>query len=330
MMSRPRFKGGPVIAPIQKNGSDMLLETHIQNFLVAKGGKSPKTVLFYQVPLYQYRDSVGPQFWPPTPASIDAFLIAGKQRGLKESTVRGYWKALKTWLDWLHKRGKLARNPIDFVERPPAPKLLPRAPQQADLQKFFDYLRDAAKLGHWLDVRALALWSLALDTGLRVSELAALTMNDIPKDDRRAVFVRSQKTYQDRVVFLSKRTARSINRWLKVRATLPLPPGLDALFVSLHRNSDLPSQWRGLTTWGMRQDLAHCCLRAGIAHLTPHAMRHGYAVYTLRNGGNISDIQRQLGHSNVATTSRYLMVNDDGRGARHDAHSPFANLGGDK
>lgn len=328
-MSRPRFGGGPALAPIYKNGNDMLLETHIQNFLVAKSSKAYKTLLFYQVPLYQYRDSVGPQFWPPTPESINAFLAAAQKRGLKESSVRGYYKALKTWLDWLHKRGKLTSNPIALVERPPAPKLLPRVPQQIDLQKLFNYLRDAAKGGHWLDVRGLALWSLALDTGLRVSELAALTISDLPKDDRRVFFIKGQKTHQDRIVFFSKRTARSINRWLKARAGLPLPPGLDALFVSLHGRTNQPSPWRALTPWGMRQDLTHCCLKASIDPLNPHTMRHGYAVYTLRNGGNISDIQRQLGHSNVATTSRYLMVDDSGRGERHDQHSPFGNRGGD-
>lgn len=322
-MSRPRFEGGPVIAPIHTNGKDMLLETHIQNFLVAKSSRAPKTILFYQTTLYQYRDSVGPQFWPPTAESINAFLHDTKKRGLKESSVRGYYKALKTWLDWLYKRQKLASNPIDFVEIPPAPKLLPRVPQQQDLQKFFDYLKTAAKLGQWLDVRALSMWSLALDTGLRVSELAALTIQDIPKDDSRAIFVKGQKTHTDRVVFLSKRTAKSIKRWLKVRSTLPLPPGLNALFVSLHRNSDLPSKWRSLTTWGMRQDLAVYCRRAGIAHLSPHQFRHGYAVYALRSGGNISDVQRQLGHSNIATTSVYLRVDDTGRGERHDKHSPF-------
>lgn len=320
-MGRPRFGA---IAPQNVNP---LLEQHIEIFLTAKASaKSYKTYYFYLTGLYRYRD-FAPALWPPTPESIEAYLFSLKERGLKESSIRAYYKAVKIWCTWLVKRGKLASNPFDQVERPAAPKLLPRVPKEPALRRFFDYLRASAHMGDWLNVRALALWSLAFDTGLRVSELAALTVADVP-DDGRAALVRGGKTHTDRMVFFSPDVAVALSRWIRIRATLPLPPGLDALFVSLHRSSKLPSKWRGFTTWGMRQDLkAHCC-KADVPHLQPHSLRHGYAVFALRNGSNISDIQRQLGHTNIATTSRYLMCDDTGRSERHDAHSPFANLGG--
>lgn len=296
------------------------IDRAIADFLAAKAGKSPKTVLYYQTPLNQFRAYIG-YLWPPTPESIDAFLLACKQRGLKESSVEGYYKALKIWLTWLHKRGKLASNPIELAERPPAPKLLPRAPRLQELEKLFDYLENVADKGrgHWLDVRALALWSLALDTGLRVGELAALTVKDIfVEKGHRTALVKGGKTHQDRVVVFHKTTARDVKRWLKVRSALPM---LDALFVSHTRG-----KWDALTTWGMRQDLAEHCQRAGIAHLTPHQFRSGYAVYSIRNGADLLDVQRQLGHSNIATTSRYLRVDDTGRAERHDVSSPRGKL----
>lgn len=295
----------------------------IQEFLSAKAGKSPKTILYYKTPLHQFRAQAGPHF-PPTPESIDAFLIGCKDRGLKESSVEGYYKALKIWLTWLFKRGKLASNPIDLVERPPSPRLLPRAPRRTELQTLFSYLEAVADKGrgHWLDVRALALWSLALDTGLRVSELSALHIQDVTIDKgHRTALIRGSKTHQDRIVVFSKPTARDVKRWLKARAGLPLPPTLNALFVSHTRG-----KWGSLTTWGMRQDLAEHCLRAGIGHLTPHQFRSGYAVQSIRNGADLLDVQRQLGHSNIATTSRYLRVDDTGRAERHDTSSPRGRL----
>lgn len=306
------------------------IDRAITDFLQAKSGKSPKTVLYYQTPLNQFRSFTG-YLWPPTPESIDAFLYNCKQRGLKESSVEGYYKALKIWLTWLYKRGKLASNPIELAERPPAPKLLPRAPRLQELEKLFDYLEAVADKGrgHWLDVRALALWSLALDTGLRVGELAALSVKDIFIDEvarrgqkgHRSALVKGGKTHTERVVVFHKRTARDIRRWLKVRTGLPFPPTLNALFVSHTRG-----KWDALTTWGMRQDLAEHCQRAGITHLTPHQFRSGYAVYSIRNGADLLDVQRQLGHSNIATTSRYLRVDDTGRAERHDVSSPRGKL----
>lgn len=300
------------------------IDRAIQDFLRAKAGKSPKTILFYQTPLYQFSAYIGPHLWPPTPESIDAFLLDAKQRGLKESSVEGYYKALKIWLTWLYKRGKLATNPIDLAEKPPTPKLLPRAPRLQELQKLFDYLEAAADKGRgkWLDVRSLALWSLALDTGLRVGELAALTIRDIfVEKGQRTALVKGGKTHQDRIVVFHRATAKDVKRWLKVRSALPLPPALDALFVAKPRGV-----WAGLTTWGMRQDLADCCQRAGVAHLTPHQFRSGYAVQAIRNGADLLDVQRQLGHSSIATTSRYLRVDDEGRSQRHDVSSPRGKL----
>lgn len=305
-----------------------LLAQHIEIFLTAKANtKSRGTVDYYSTPLYIYSD-FAPEIWPPTPESIEAFIYAGKKRGLTETSVRGYYKALKVWLAWLVKRGKLEVNPIDLVERPVAPKLLPRVPKEPDLRRLFDCLRASAHMGEWLNVRALALWSLAFDTGLRVGELEALTIADVQNDGRSAS-VRGGKTHTDRVVFFSESVSVALWRWLSIRASLPLPPGLDALFVSLHQSSEMPSKWRAFPADGMRADLAAQCIKAGIPHLTPHTLRHGYAVFALRGGANISDIQRQLGHSNIATTSRYLMVDDTGRSERHDNHSPFANLGGE-
>ena len=301
-----------------------LPSTHfVHDFLTAKAPHAPKTILFYQTPLVQFSAHLG-DAWPPTPESINSFLLTCKQRGLKESSIDAYYRAIKIWLAWLVKRGHLDRSPIDLAEKPPRPRLLPRAPRRTDLQKLFVYLEATADKGRgdWLDVRALALWSLALDTGLRVSELAALTIKDIfIEKGYRSAFVRGDKTHSNRIVVFHRTTAKDVKRWLKALARLPIPPGVDSLFVAYCRG-----KWGGLTTWGMRQELGELCRRAGVPHLTPHQFRNAYAVYSLRNRADLLDIQRQMGHSNIATTGRYLLVDDEGRSERHDSSSPRGKL----
>lgn len=300
------------------------LNRAIADFLQAKAGKAPKTVKFYENALYQFRKHVGAHSWPPTATAIDSFLIDCKLRGLRETTIDDYYRALRSWLNWLYKRGKIDANPIDLAERPPRPRPLPRAPNKETLKILFENLETLAAKGkgHWQDVRSLALWSLALDTGLRVGELSALAIHDLTLEKkRRSAFVRGAKTHEDRIVVFHKITAKDVKRWMKVRGSLNLPAGFDALFISDHHG-----QWQALTDSGMRQDLKERCLKLGIPHLTPHRFRNAYAVYAIRNRQNLLDVQRQMGHRHLSTTQRYTLVDDEGRASRHDEHSPRGKL----
>lgn len=309
------------------------LERAVADFLEAKSGKSPKTLQGYKSILYQFKaHSAG---WPPTPEAIDSFLNAAKARGLKATTIDDYYRSLKTWLSWLHKRGWLESNPIELAERPPRPHLIPRAPHRDNLRRLFNVLEMAALkgAGSWADIRDLAIFSLAYDTGLRVGELAALKVSDITiEKKRRHAFIPGRKTYNDRTVVFHKVTGKDVSRWLAARAKLPLssnpassfgpklgPPGLrmDALFVSEHRG-----KWRPFTDWGIRQALDRWCDAADIPHMSPHMLRHGYAVGVLRNRGDLLDIQKQLGHKHITTTARYTQVEDEGRQKRHKKRSP--------
>jgi integrase/recombinase XerC len=317
MVTKPDLQ---LVRPTPVNSLDFF----IQEFLNAKAGKAQKTVEFYRSVLHLFRDFSGPYCWPPTPEAIDAFLNDAKQRGLKETTLNDYYIALRIWLTWLHKRGKLETNPIALAERPPRPKPLPRAPRREPLQKFFAYLETVADKGrgHWLDVRSLALWSLALDTGLRVGELAALKIADVTiEKKRRSLFIPGRKTHRDRIVVFHKTTGKDISRWLKVRAKLALPRNLNALFVSEHHGN-----WGALTESGMRQDLEERCLKLGLPHLTPNQFRNAYAVYAIRNRADLLDVQKQMGHTSITTTARYTLVDDEGRQGRHNKKSPRGKL----
>jgi site-specific recombinase XerD len=141
----------------------------IQDFLHAKATKAPKTVQFYELGLRLYREHVG-LHWPPTDSSINSFLAECKSRGCKDGTLHAYYRALKTWCNWLYKRGKIEENPISLVEEPPRGKKLPRAPRAADIEKLFEALEAAAVLGKWNHIRDLAIFGLMYETGIRVNE----------------------------------------------------------------------------------------------------------------------------------------------------------------
>lgn len=300
------------------------LDYYIGLFLEAKAARAPKTIKSYAGTLRQFRAYIGPRAWPITPEHIDSYIADCKRRRLKVSTIDTYYNILRIWLGWLTKRGKIETNPAALAEKPPHAKSLPRAPQIEHLQVFFQKLEAAANKGkgHWLDVRALAFWSLVLDTGLRIGEVTALQVGDITiEKKRRFAFIVGGKTNQDRVVYFDKKASKDIKRWLRVRGKLPIPASLTALFVSYIRG-----KWQALTSWGARQALSRRCKEWKLDHLRPHDFRHAYATYALRRGANRLDVQRQLGHAHMTTTERYVQIDETGRQKRHRKHSPRGKL----
>ena len=292
----------------------------IEDFLHAKATRAAKTIAFYELGLRLYADHVG-EHWPPSESSINSFLADCKSRGCSDGTLHCYYRALRAWLNWLHKRGKVESNPIHLVDEPPKTRQLPRAPKAKHLQSLFETLELAARLGKWTHIRDLALFGLMYDTGSRVSEIAKLEMPDLTVPHRTAT-IREAKTHEDRTVYFEDRTAEDLQRWIKLRESL-VPPNLTAVFTSKHRQHHGAGQ---LSPDGIRRALRGWCARARVPRITPHQLRHAYAIHTLRAGGDILDVQKQLGHRDISTTMTYLRVADAGRQQRHAKHSPRKNL----
>jgi integrase/recombinase XerC len=288
------------------------------DFLFSKATRADKTRQFYELALRLYVNHVG-HHWPPSDSSINSFLADCKARGCKDGTLHAYYRAIRAWCNWLHQREKIEENPIRLVTEPPRGKALPRAPRASDLQALFECLGIMSRFGKWTRVRDLALFSFLYDTGARVGEASALEMPDLTVHYKTAC-IRGTKTDNDRVVVFEDRTAEELKSWLTARQRIA-PTELEAVFVSRHRGNTGP-----LTPDGMRRSLRGWCEQAKIPRITPHDLRHAYAIHALRAGGDILDVQRQLGHTNLATTQRYLRVVDAGRTQRHARHSPRRNL----
>lgn len=259
--------------------------------------------------------------WPPRVEDINNFIAwLYDEKNLADGGVWGHYRALHAWLGWLHRHGKLKRNPMSRIEPPPKNNLLPRAPQPEDVQTFFHAIATYPHRHDWLAIRDLAMFGLLLETGMRAgSELAALTMARFDLVHRTALLT-DTKTRSDRmVVFNNNRLADWLAAWLAVRRQLKLPAGLDALFVVHHQQAT----WRAIDITGIRAARLKYCRRADIPLFRLHDLRHAYAIFALRGGLDLLDVQAQLGHKSLQTTMRYTVVADTGRGRRQGCHSPL-------
>ncbi len=145
-------------------------------------------------------------------------------------------------------------------------------------------------------VRDTAILVILVDTGLRVSELCELRMQDYERKQGRLI-VEHGKGDKQRVVFLGNAAQRALWKYLTARGEKADPEPLIA------SQSGYP-----LDGPGVRKLILRCGQRAGVAGATPHRFRHTFAINYLRNGGNLLALQAMLGHSSLEMVKRYARL----------------------
>ena len=152
-------------------------------------------------------------------------------------------------------------------------------------------------------LRNRAILELLFSTGLRVSELCALT-NDI--DFSQGEFSIRGKGGKIRVVFVSEEARETIKKYLKLRKDMS-----DALFVQIGSELRDTGDVKPLARRSIERIVKQCAVKAGISRkVTPHVIRHCFATDLLSNGADIRSVQMMLGHANIATTQIYTHVTD--------------------
>lgn len=309
---------------------DPKLQQAIAAFLAAKGLKRPKTQERYEATLRYFGEYLVktnlPQ-WPEEPEewadNVNAFLAAEKARKLADQTLLGYYRDLTCFLRWIRRRKKIVGDIselMEMIEKPSKSRPLPKVIREDEAARLIAILDEAAH-ERWLNLRDRALIILALDSGIRIGELAAMTLDKLdPK--HRTIKATETKGNADRTIVFSEQAAGPLNEWLKKREELNPPDQVQAIFLSDYRKQGL----RSLTDSGMRQALDRWTRRAGIEQFNFHRLRHSYAVYSLRAQVDLLDIQKQMGHASIATTAIYTRVDDAGRQDRHNLRNPLAYL----
>lgn len=222
---------------------------------------------------------------------------------IKKNTQNYHLIALRTFLKYLIK------NDVKTLE-PEKIELAKQAPRQvdflegSDLEKILEApLRD--KKYSLADLRDKALLETLFSTGLRVSELAKLKVEDINLN--KPEFTVRGKGSKVRLVFLSENSRHWIKKYLSER-TDPNP----YLFISHGKiNPRLNGDDKPITPRSIERLVSRYARLAGIMKkVTPHTLRHSYATDLLMNGADIRSVQAMLGHASITTTQVYTHITD--------------------
>lgn len=217
---------------------------------------------------------------------------------MKRRTQNYYLIALRAFLKFLRKRGIESLSP-ERIELAKVPERSLDLITAAELKR----LREAPDRKTVEGKRDSAIIELFFSTGLRVSELCNLSIDDV--DLTRDEFSVRGKGDKVRVVFLSEAAKAAVREYLAVRKDMD-----DALFVRYGHKEHVGKD-RRLIPRGVQRLLKHYAAKAGITRkLTPHVLRHSFATDLLSNGADLRSVQALLGHAHIATTQVYTHVTD--------------------
>ncbi len=222
-------------------------------------------------------------------------------------------RTIKAFGTWIAAELDLPANPVRTVPIPRVPDQLVPSLRDHEIARLVQGATESRQ-----PQRDLALVLLMIDTGMRLSEVAGLSVADVDLIEGRCRVM--GKGSRERVVPIGRRTRKALRGWLSARR--PGPVATSPLFTGT-RGSRLSAR-------GIHQLVHRLASRAGIeTRCSPHILRHSFARAFLTNGGDVFSLQRILGHSprSIQVTRRYVELLDEDLRAVHREASPVDRLG---
>ncbi|QBG46685.1 site-specific tyrosine recombinase XerD [Verrucomicrobia bacterium S94] len=239
-------------------------------------------------------------------------LMAMKAKGMSTNSISRHLVSIKVFFRYLQQEGLLDKNITDTMDSPRLWKILPDTLSEKEVE----LLLNAPDMRKPLGVRDRAMLEMFYASGLRVSELANLSLSSLHLDDGYIRVI--GKGRKERVIPIAENSANILRCYLEeVRPILCDNPHLQHVFVS-RRETALCRQ----RIW---QIIKKYTKDAGIMkNVTPHTLRHSFASHLLQNGAPLRVIQEMLGHADIATTQIYTHVDPNRLKSVHEQFHPRA------
>ena len=241
--------------------------------------------------LVEFSDQRGLMLWQGLSTHVvrqfSASLNAG---GLHARSIQRILSSGRGLSQYLIQQRKLTTNPFDDVRPPKAAKRLPKTLSVDQITSLIEI-----DTNNPLSFRDKAVMELFYSSGLRLSELCDLDLNDLMLPE---MLVRvTGKGNKTRELPIGRKADKALREWLLQRNELPLKD-YEAVFVSKHG--------RRINPRTVQQRVKYWAARQGIEiPVSPHMLRHSFASHLLESSGELRAVQELLGHSNISTTQIY-------------------------
>ncbi|MGJ8694848.1 MAG: site-specific tyrosine recombinase/integron integrase [Verrucomicrobiaceae bacterium] len=285
-------------------------------FLLTEKNASKRTLDNYSLALRKFQDWLGDRFtsWRDLTADhFRAYLFELLKQDLARATIRLRFAAYRSFYKFLVHRHGYPKSPVAEVELPKADKPLPVVLTLSQIEELLALplkIEPEKQAPDWLPRRDAAILELFYSTGLRLSELAALDVDDI---DYSSETVRVMgKGAKERLVPIGSYAMKAIQSYRSIASIHEGP-----LFLSKLR--------KRLSTRSINSVLKKYLSHSSIAfNVTPHKLRHSFATHLLDHGADLRSVQSLLGHASLSTTQIYTHVTKERLRSAYDEAHPRA------
>ncbi len=291
---------------------DALLDLFVA-FLRAERNLAPKTVNAYAFDLRDYLGHLherGVMVEAATRDDVLEHLAFLAEKGLSPRSRARHLAALRGFHRFLEDEKLAPKNPTEDLDTPKHAKKLPVFLSLDEVEQLLAAPGDTTVVG----TRDTAMLEVLYATGLRVSELVHLALNDVNLVD--GFLLAYGKGRKERVVPLGKKAIGAVAAYLAgPRQAILKGRESKTLFVT--------PRGKGFSRMGFWKLLRRYAVGAGIAKpLSPHKLRHSFATHLVERGADLRAVQAMLGHADLATTQIYTHVNQQRLRTVYDQHHP--------
>jgi integrase/recombinase XerD len=228
-----------------------------------------------------------------TEVDLNAYIQTMKDENYASSSISRTIASMRSFFDYLRNRNRISDNPAEQLKPPKVVRKFPKILTDDQIHTLMNQPDKSTAKG----LRDSAMLEILCATGMRVSELVSLKVQDIHMDEDYIICADRNK---ERVIPLNHESKSALETYFeKSRDIFVAEKNTDLLFTNCKGGS---MSRQGF--WKVLKRYAHA---AGITgDITPHSFRHSFAAHMVERGVDLRDVQEMMGHSDIATTQRYL------------------------
>lgn len=275
---------------------------HFFDFLENDKKLSDNTLQSYKRDLKQFRrylEACELHYNRVKEEDIKDYIKELQEEGKKPSSISRCIASIRSFYQFVLKNKKVKVDPTQNIQSPKIEKRVPSILTSKEVELLLDQPKDIDLKG----IRDKAMLEFAYATGMRVTEIVSLNMDDVNLEEG---YVTCKNGNKERNIPLGNMSLKALKEYVEeARDILVKTAEEEALFVNIN-GSRLTRQgfWKIIKFY---KEQAHIT-----KDITPHVLRHSFATHLLQNGADLKAIQSMLGHSDISSTQVYMQFQDEG------------------